>query len=94
MARELARRGDLVLMLLERDLAAGLYREAGDKWAPSGRLDADEWWWVLHCAAPLAVRACPRVNTPGVEVGEDGALPTPSSPEPEQTALEIDGTVA
>lgn len=62
---ELARRGDLALVASSSSLAAGLYRGEGDELRPAGKLDADEWWWLLHCAAPLAVRACPRTADKG-----------------------------
>lgn len=64
---ELARRGDLVLVCSATSPAAGLCRDDGEALRPAGKMDADEWWWVLHCAAPLAVRACPRTDRPAVE---------------------------
>ena len=57
----LLRRGDLALVLASSGRTAGLYR---DEMRPAGALTADEWWWVLHCAAPVAVRACPRGDVP------------------------------
>lgn len=61
MPTELLRRGDLALVRSDASPVAGLYR---DEMRPAGVMDADEWWWVLHCAAPVAVRACPRVDVP------------------------------
>lgn len=64
MPSELLRRGGLALVRSSSSPVAGLYRGAGEELRPAGRMDADEWWWVLCCAAPVAVRACPRVDRP------------------------------
>jgi hypothetical protein len=81
MPTELLRRGDLVLVASSSSPAAGLYRDEDEELRPAGRMDPDEWWWVLHCAAPVAVRACSRVDQPNPDREALAAAP------PEQAAL-------
>lgn len=74
---ELLRRGDLTLVRSETVGGVGLRRDVdGRPVGPVSALDIPEWRWVLHCAAPVALRELAVIQAMAERVGRAPAQAT------------------
>lgn len=82
---ELLRRGDLTLVRSGTVGGVGLRRDVdGRPVGPASAFDADEWRWLLHCAAPVALRELAAIEAEAERARKAAAA------EPEQATLAID----
>lgn len=70
MSVELLRRGDLTLVRSATVAGVGLRRDVdGRPVGPASALDIPEWRWVLHCAAPVALRELAKIEAVAERAG-------------------------